>query len=519
MSSANNDIRVVDKGSGLYQIAYIPTSGSSVIVDVKLNSIHAPGFPIKRIVIPSAAVGKKSTVVGGNQLTLFTGAQNVMWILAKDKYGNPLTSGGAGSTISLLVMQGRAGYSAMERDCASSYWKTRGTSLTPAVKDFKNGTYRIIISIPSWKLGNASFCVLFQGEGVENSPLNVTLCVPPVCDRIGDTLTAFGCQPCGSGFYSISRGAPCSECPKFALCHGGSSLLADKYSYQSSLDQSKFHLCNIHDACCPTGSCLGPTWSSGNTSIGTSLGDGNVISVPCSKNRMGILCASCVEGYAEWGGECVPCPSDYVDWGRVFLLLGTYAFLLLFWMNVRRCINVGRSLGVFRIISEYVQNIAFMLVPLTPKFDAVIKLPLMKPDLFALNAGSQPNCMANISPLGKVVTEPQRGNAVLAMAREDRQTQHQCQHAKATPPPPFPPPSPPHQFLQFLSGRRACRHAPLCCIDASSSISYTLACLGVIWLADSQCPFHYKYSMEVVLYRDRCSCLYNSSTSYMHICR
>lgn len=120
----------------------------------------------------------------------------------------------------------------------------------------------------------------------------------------------------GQGFGSPAQA--CIACKTGFSCPKGTTeaTLAAAAGYYKPSNTSL-----VYGPCQPNGLCFSKLSSDVFVAClgGTS---GN-----CSMNREGLLCADCVPGAAEWGGQCVQCGSS--DGGFLFL------FLLLSWTYAR----------------------------------------------------------------------------------------------------------------------------------------------------------------------------------------
>jgi hypothetical protein len=412
------DCSVEDRGNGLYELALRTTHGLESELHIKLDGFMVPGFPLGLPIAPAEAQGAQSVVVAGSPAlaSVLRGFSSLLWLQAVDAFGNAAVtpaqaaaSAAASVVIRALRNQSSSPSAAAAADlaalsCTAVQWRTEGTVLARTVESHANGTFAVVFQLPAWDQGSVLLCAELLGQGVANAPFRAAVADPPVC-AAGEGFDGLGCATCGYGFYNLRAGGACRRCPDGALCPGASQIVADVGFYQSARVQDKFHFCFVSGACCPQGSCQNAAWASATSSSANATDAAAGVlgfNAPCAAGRTGALCARCVDGHAEWGGDCVPCSDGGAGWRRILLLLSVYALSMCMWVAAHRCFNAASNLGAFRIVVEYAQNAGLVLVPVTGAVEAVTRLPLLKPDLFALNGDGTAVCMASWDPLEKV---------------------------------------------------------------------------------------------------------------------
>eukprot|EP00232_Nephroselmis_pyriformis_P022983 CAMPEP_0182870958 /NCGR_PEP_ID=MMETSP0034_2-20130328/10835_1 /TAXON_ID=156128 /ORGANISM="Nephroselmis pyriformis, Strain CCMP717" /LENGTH=1996 /DNA_ID=CAMNT_0025003475 /DNA_START=11 /DNA_END=6001 /DNA_ORIENTATION=- len=99
-----------------------------------------------------------------------------------------------------------------------------------------------------------------------------------------------GCSRCGIGTYNLDGGKECHACPKGARCGGGSELLADEGYWRSGPTREIMYRCPAaSDPYCTKEDREAVGWQA------------------CRLGHVGVLCATCAEGYAMEGLYCASC--------------------------------------------------------------------------------------------------------------------------------------------------------------------------------------------------------------------
>lgn len=167
--------------------------------------------------------------------------------------------------------------------------------------------------------------------GTANAPQNptsVTTCfsgsfLAPTADGMGV------CVQCTGDTYSAGQNAPeCKSCPPGATCTGGMVVNAaanywqdrpmlpiveaDTYMWNdANIVHPEFFRCN-DDSCCIDGGCVVDPSNLSTRTI--CLGCAYSSATKCDTGREGLVCASCISGYSEWGNTCVDCDTTEPGW-------------------------------------------------------------------------------------------------------------------------------------------------------------------------------------------------------------
>jgi ABC-type branched-subunit amino acid transport system substrate-binding protein len=228
------------------------------------------------------------------------------------------------------------GYEIYSLDHSSSVmedrgWKTIGlwTELGGIALDDDENT-------PVW-LGNS-------GKGLAQAPINPPIVV--TCKsgsaRLRQTDGSYTCVECQEGTYAFGLNSPtCNKCPSGGVCKGTSITASADYwqnkatlplEVANTLDYSdssiivpEFFRCN-DESCCVNGGCgPDPTGLDREVCNGCEITD----ELRCEKGREGLMCASCISGYAEWGNTCIDCTDPEGGGWIVFVI---FVVFLLVWV-------------------------------------------------------------------------------------------------------------------------------------------------------------------------------------------
>ena len=156
---------------------------------------------------------------------------------------------------------------------------------------------------------------------------------------------------CNAGYFMPNYTAGsntflCEVCPTGADCTQAGTNWMNLQSlpcyWRANNNTFNFYRCPICSAC-PGGLAAGSASenednldNAGDTYVPVAVWDATA--TPCTANRGGILCSSCVDGYEEQtGGDCVPCPSGASSFVQdvviAIVLVGLVVFS--FWLMIR----------------------------------------------------------------------------------------------------------------------------------------------------------------------------------------
>jgi hypothetical protein len=120
----------------------------------------------------------------------------------------------------------------------------------------------------------------------------------------GESQIGNSCEVCTAGSYSLDPSQGCTDCPKGAVCYGGSLMVPKAGYWRSSKTSDEFMECLVPSACL------------GSPHIVPSL------TGECLRGYRGNLCQACANGYSRTGtNECGECPSRGANIARLFGLL------------------------------------------------------------------------------------------------------------------------------------------------------------------------------------------------------
>lgn len=157
------------------------------------------------------------------------------------------------------------------------------------------------------------------------------------------------CIPCPDNKFSYPGTAGCFHCPDGATCVSGSLSIEEGRWWPNTL-----HLSNSTQLyrCLSTTSCLSPNV--------TELVNGAELPARCADGCDGVLCATCMEGWARDGpGKCVSCPSTPVVLGlSVAAIVAGIVFVFRTMRTdtrTRRGTVKSEGRSAFRILISYLQ--------------------------------------------------------------------------------------------------------------------------------------------------------------------
>eukprot|EP00736_Rhodelphis_marinus_P011774 Rmarinus@m.19225 len=229
--------------------------------------------------------------------------------------------------------------------------------VTPrSMQKFLEG-YAIFDSVEVTGTVNVQYTLNFTCEGVKSTDASLRIsfvpCQPGYEEYSRDGLN-YVCRPCEEGTYNPYVNSICADCPRHGYCPGeqnGTEVLASRHTWldPETLPSPTLYAC-MSDYCCPD-----------------SRDPPCPYYVPCKKNREGMLCAECVDGYSEWGGECVSCEEGDA-WVACLLVIYCVAVLLMVLLKPPRRKPEGKiaifALQTMSVIAVYSRRYSLRVVEL-----------------------------------------------------------------------------------------------------------------------------------------------------------
>eukprot|EP00736_Rhodelphis_marinus_P005425 Rmarinus@m.19636 len=142
------------------------------------------------------------------------------------------------------------------------------------------------------------------------------------------------CRACAEGTYNPFPNAACLPCPRHGYCpggHNGTEVLVTRHSWldPTTLPTPTLYSC-ANDHCCPNS--MDPPCEYKNQ---------------CVEHRVGVMCAECVDGYSEWGGECTAC--EHSDALMVTLVVLYYLIVLVIMLFKDPARRPEASIAIFSL--------------------------------------------------------------------------------------------------------------------------------------------------------------------------